>query len=196
MFRPAGLMRAFAAPARRVLVPTSSVIPAPFLLASRTFASANQSQIEATSTSTSSPPPPPPPPNPLPTSSFQTAVQSESQQSLPKPQPTKPAARNVPPLPFFVDRTPSGHLPVYHLTKRSGTKKLTVIKKISGDSAALRDMLARDLGLVSSGMEEVSKKHRKRKKQAQEAVVLNSLTKHVYVQVGFPAFPFLEGHVG
>ncbi|KAK3348776.1 mitochondrial large subunit ribosomal protein-domain-containing protein [Lasiosphaeria hispida] len=59
-----------------------------------------------------------------------------------------PAARTgVPKGRYHVGRTPSNQLPVYELAKRGGNFKLTHIKKVEGDKAAFKEMLARDLGL-------------------------------------------------
>ena len=49
--------------------------------------------------------------------------------------------------PFLVSRTSSGNFPVYHLAKRGGNYKLTVIKKIEGNKQALRQSLVEELGL-------------------------------------------------
>ncbi|CCU75797.1 unnamed protein product [Blumeria hordei] len=39
--------------------------------------------------------------------------------------------------PYLVRRTPSKQLPIYHVTKNGGNKKLTKIGKVEGDTAAL-----------------------------------------------------------
>jgi large subunit ribosomal protein L49 len=52
-------------------------------------------------------------------------------------------------LPYYVRRTPSHQLPVYLITKSGGTKKQTSIRKTEGDLDALRNDLARYLGLES-----------------------------------------------
>ncbi|OJJ51583.1 hypothetical protein ASPZODRAFT_163393 [Penicilliopsis zonata CBS 506.65] len=52
-------------------------------------------------------------------------------------------------LPYFVRRTASNQLPVYLVTKAGGTKQQTKIQKTEGDLEALRDDLARALGLDS-----------------------------------------------
>jgi large subunit ribosomal protein L49 len=52
-------------------------------------------------------------------------------------------------LPYFIRRTPSNQLPVYLVTKTGGTKRQTKIQKTEGDLDALRNDLARTLGLES-----------------------------------------------
>jgi large subunit ribosomal protein L49 len=64
-----------------------------------------------------------------------------------------------------VARTPSGNLAVYELAKRGGNKKLTLLKKIEGDRAALRAALAEGL------------------KMSEKDVKLNTLTGHLRVEV-------------
>ncbi|KAL1837631.1 hypothetical protein VTK73DRAFT_4638 [Phialemonium thermophilum] len=48
---------------------------------------------------------------------------------------------------YVVYRTPSQNLPVYEEHKRGGTLKRTVIRKVEGDSRALKTDLMRDLSL-------------------------------------------------
>lgn len=48
---------------------------------------------------------------------------------------------------YTVRRTPSNELPIYHLSKNGGNKKLTKIRKIEGDRLALRDELRTALQL-------------------------------------------------
>ncbi|KAL4926298.1 mitochondrial 54S ribosomal protein mL49 [Aspergillus undulatus] len=62
-----------------------------------------------------------------------------------------PAAANLQlrNLPYFVRRTPSNQLPVYLVTKAGGTKQQTKIQKTEGDMDAMRNDLARYLGLES-----------------------------------------------
>ncbi|KAJ4289917.1 54S ribosomal protein img2, mitochondrial [Collariella sp. IMI 366227] len=73
----------------------------------------------------------------------------------------EPAAR--PDVPFFIGRTPSCELPVYHFRKAGGNKKLTVVKGIEGDRAALKQALAAALRMDA------------------DAVAVNNLTGHVKV---------------
>ena len=47
----------------------------------------------------------------------------------------------APNLPYYVTRTPSHELPIYHLRKRGGNLRQTRVKKISGSIDALRDAL-------------------------------------------------------
>jgi large subunit ribosomal protein L49 len=50
-------------------------------------------------------------------------------------------------LRYHVSRTPTNNLPVYSEFKAHRTLKLTIVKKIAGDSHALRDDLEKELGL-------------------------------------------------
>ncbi|CAD6503067.1 BgTH12-02737 [Blumeria graminis f. sp. triticale] len=49
--------------------------------------------------------------------------------------------------PYLVRRTPSKQLPIYHVTKNGGNKKLTKIGKVEGDTAALTTELRTVLAL-------------------------------------------------
>lgn len=71
------------------------------------------------------------PPNPIKTVVFTGLLN-------PKIKPSKP---------YFVQRTKSQNLPVYSLAKSGGTKKLTQIRKITGDILVLRQELKDHLGL-------------------------------------------------
>jgi large subunit ribosomal protein L49 len=44
-------------------------------------------------------------------------------------------------LKYHVSRTPSNNLPVYHDTRNGNTRKETIIRKIAGDPAPLRDAI-------------------------------------------------------
>ncbi|KAJ5644931.1 Phosphopantothenoylcysteine decarboxylase [Penicillium longicatenatum] len=69
--------------------------------------------------------------------------------STPFPQQTTraPAPLQLNNLPYFIRRTGSNQLPVYLVTKAGGTKQLTKIQKTEGDLDALREDLARSLGV-------------------------------------------------
>lgn len=67
-------------------------------------------------------------------------------QGAPTPTETQETTAQTRP-PYFVSRTPSQNLPVYHLAKRGGNYKLTVVKKIEGNKQALRQSLAEALGI-------------------------------------------------
>lgn len=66
---------------------------------------------------------------------------------------------------YRISLTPSKQYPVYTLSKRGGNMKLTKIRRIEGDVAALRTELQEALGLP------------------QKEVVINQLTKHIIVKV-------------
>ncbi|KAI0998815.1 hypothetical protein K3495_g9380 [Podosphaera aphanis] len=51
-------------------------------------------------------------------------------------------------LKYVVRRTPSDKLPVYQLSKNGGNKKITKIRKVEGDIAALRDEIREAFGLT------------------------------------------------
>ena len=76
-------------------------------------------------------------------------------------------------LPYYVRRTPSHQLPVYLITKSGGTKKQTSIRKTEGDLDALRNDLARYLGL-ESGDEQGPKS---------PEVEINRRTGHIIIKV-------------
>jgi hypothetical protein len=82
-------------------------------------------------------------------------------------------------LPYFVRRTPSNQLPVYLVTKTGGTKQQTKIQKTEGDLEALRNDLARTLGL-ESGDPRAAKS---------PEVAINRLNGHIVVKVSLPPFP-------
>ncbi|RKF57486.1 54S ribosomal protein img2, mitochondrial [Erysiphe neolycopersici] len=51
------------------------------------------------------------------------------------------------PLSYKVCRTPSNQLPIYHLVKNGGNKKITRIRKVQGNIQALRNDLRKALKL-------------------------------------------------
>lgn len=73
-------------------------------------------------------------------------------------------AQRSPNLPYYVTRTPSNELPVYHFAKGGGNKPLTKVRRIDGDLEALRDALQQHLQLKW------------------DDCAINSLTKHVVVK--------------
>ncbi|KAL2193234.1 mitochondrial large subunit ribosomal protein-domain-containing protein [Corynascus similis CBS 632.67] len=137
MLRPITLLRARAAPSRLIL--TQFVPSTPPLARAYSTPSATTTTTGATTVS-----------NIPPTSS---SASQESASSSPDPTPK----------PYYVRRTPSNQLAVYHLAKRGGNKKLTTIKKVEGDRARFRLALAQGLGLQEKG------------------VVVNNLTGHVII---------------
>ncbi|KAH7369771.1 mitochondrial large subunit ribosomal protein-domain-containing protein, partial [Rhexocercosporidium sp. MPI-PUGE-AT-0058] len=74
---------------------------------------------------------------------------------------TSPA---TPIKPYLILRTPSNKLPIYHLSKRGGNKKLTRVRKIEGDVNMLRMDLQKELGV------------------GEKDVVVNQLTRQVIVK--------------
>ena len=86
---------------------------------------------------------------------------------IPEPVEFLPTAECAPNLPYFVTRTGSNELPVYHLRKRGGNLLLTQIRKIDGNPLMLRDALNATLPL--------------NEKKGQTAVV-NHNTGHVIVK--------------
>ncbi|KAL2016610.1 hypothetical protein VTK56DRAFT_3267 [Thermocarpiscus australiensis] len=132
MLRPATLLRATVAPSRHL---TPQVTPSLSIFSRRCLTTTLSSP-----TSTTPPAQSTPSPNP-------------ASQPQPSPSPQQPTPQTTPPpppttsLPYHVARTPSNNLPVYHLAKRGGNKKLTTIKKVEGDRKAFRDSIARDLGV-------------------------------------------------
>jgi large subunit ribosomal protein L49 len=74
--------------------------------------------------------------------------------------PTPPPAR-----PYLVTKTPSNQYPIYTLKKRGGNMKLTRIRKIEGDLAALKADLTAAL------------------KVEEKDVTINQLTRHIIVKV-------------
>ncbi|RKF54050.1 putative mitochondrial large ribosomal subunit [Golovinomyces cichoracearum] len=49
---------------------------------------------------------------------------------------------------YCVRRTPSNQLPIYHIEKNGGNKKLTRIRKVEGNVKALRDELREAMNLT------------------------------------------------
>ncbi len=86
-----------------------------------------------------------------------------------------PAAANLQltNLPYFIRRTPSNQLPVYLITKAGGTKQQTKIQKTEGDLDALRNDLARYLGLESG----------ERNSAKSSEITINRLNGHIIVKV-------------
>lgn len=85
-----------------------------------------------------------------------------------------PAAANLQltNLPYFIRRTPSNQLPVYLITKAGGTKQQTKIQKTEGDLDALRNDLARYLGLESG----------ERNSAKSSEITINRLNGHIIVK--------------
>lgn len=91
-------------------------------------------------------------------------------QSLPPASPTIKSSAQVdpaalPPLPYYVHRTASQKLPIYHLAKRGGNLHQTRIRKIEGDVEKLREEIVATLAL------------------REETVVINRLTGHIIIKV-------------
>lgn len=112
------------------------------------------------------------------------AFPASSQSQSPSSDEVQSPQRQDPPLqltnlPYFVRRTPSNQLPVYLVTKTGGTKRQTKIQKTEGDLEALRNDLARTLGL-ESGDSRAAKS---------SEVTINGLNGHIIVKVGLPLFP-------
>lgn len=63
------------------------------------------------------------------------------------PAPVLAESQVAPNLPYYVTRTPSNELPIYHLRKRGGNLRQTRVKKISGSIDALRDALQTELAV-------------------------------------------------
>lgn len=99
---------------------------------------------------------------------------SPTSQASPPPPPSSPASSSSSPqknqLSYLVERTPSKNLSVYNDARAGGTKKQTVVKKIVGDSRALRDELVEELQFP------------------RDDVKINPVTNHIKIKVG-PLFP-------
>ncbi|CCC05294.1 hypothetical protein SMACR_08546 [Sordaria macrospora] len=128
MFRPTflGLVRATA-----VAQPATRAAVLPFFQP-RFYSAVAESQPTTTTTTT---PIQPTQPTTTPIQTTQTAAAAAPTESKPVPKP------------YLVGRAWTQRLPVYHLAKRGGNKKLTQIKKVQGDGQALRRDLAQLLGL-------------------------------------------------
>ena len=74
---------------------------------------------------------------------------------------------SLPPLAYYVHRTASQQLPIYHLAKRGGNLRQTRIRKIDGNLMELKKDLRHALGLK------------------EEQIAINSLTKHIIIKVRF-----------
>lgn len=130
MFRSTflGLSRAIAQPA------TPLTVRAAFQ--SRFYSAAAAASQPTTTATTTTPLHQQQQPTTQPTTPIQTQTGAAPTES------TKPVAK-----PYLVGRAWTQRLPVYHLAKRGGNKKLTQIKKVQGDGQALRRDLAQFLGL-------------------------------------------------
>lgn len=82
--------------------------------------------------------------------------------SPPDATPVSPASAE--PLPYFIHRTESNKLPVYHDKKRGGNLLLTKIRKTEGNLTVLRQHLIDELALDP------------------ERVYINNLTKQVIIK--------------
>lgn len=77
-----------------------------------------------------------------------TTIGSTSSAASSAPEPPAPTTPGeLSPLPYYVGRTPSEQLPVYHLAKRGGNLHQTLVKKIQGDVHALKKELKEVLQL-------------------------------------------------
>ncbi|KAN0070414.1 Mitochondrial large subunit ribosomal protein (Img2) domain containing protein [Elaphomyces granulatus] len=89
-------------------------------------------------------------PSPSSSSSSSSSSSKNSAEDVQSPSPQRPdPPLQLTNLPYFIRRTPSNQLPVYLVTKTGGTKRQTKIQKTEGDLDALRNDLARTLGLES-----------------------------------------------
>ncbi|KAJ9628888.1 54S ribosomal protein img2, mitochondrial [Taxawa tesnikishii (nom. ined.)] len=84
--------------------------------------------------------------------------------ATPAPAEPLPESQCAPHLPYFVTRTPSNELPIYHLRKRGGNLRQTRVKKISGSIDALRAELEGVLGVPT------------------KECVINRVTNHVVIK--------------
>ncbi|CAK1359467.1 hypothetical protein CB0940_05669 [Cercospora beticola] len=66
---------------------------------------------------------------------------------IPDPVTPLPETQSAPNLPYFVSRSSSNNLPIYHLRKRGGNLKMTRIKNIDGDKMALKGELCKVLNV-------------------------------------------------
>jgi large subunit ribosomal protein L49 len=114
----------------------------------------------------------------FPASSQSPSPSSENAEEVQSPQRQDPPLQ-LTNLPYFVRRTPSNQLPVYLVTKTGGTKRQTKIQKTEGDLEALRNDLARTLGL-ESGDSRAAKS---------SEVTINRLNGHIIVKVSLPCSP-------
>ncbi|AEO68428.1 uncharacterized protein THITE_2117961 [Thermothielavioides terrestris NRRL 8126] len=198
MLRPAALVRAFAAPSRRLLqqLPAFTV----------PLASRRSLATTASSTTTTTTPPPPPQQQPA-SASSPSSSSPQTAKTAPEPQPAPPqpatpsaaaaGATGRAALPFHISRTPSNRLAIYHRSKRGGNLKQTVIKKVEGDRAAFRELLTQALTSAEEGAEKEEEeqgpggkdtatdtteaKDKGKKAKAKELVKLNPVTGHVVV---------------
>lgn len=99
-----------------------------------------------------------------------TTEATSTSQAASAPPPSSPASSTTAPrqkqLSYTVERTPSKNLSVYNDARAGGTKKQTVIKKIVGDSRALRDEIVEELQFPK------------------DDVKINPVTGHIKIKVG------------
>lgn len=107
-----------------------------------------------------------------------TTEATSASQTASAPPPTSPASSTTTPrqkqLSYIVERTPSKNLSVYNDARAGGTRKQTVVKKIVGDSRALRDEIVEELQFP------------------RDDVKINPVTGHVKIKVGH-AVPSPDG---
>ncbi|GAB7357279.1 hypothetical protein MBLNU459_g8248t1 [Dothideomycetes sp. NU459] len=83
----------------------------------------------------------------------------------PSPSPAAlPESEVAPNLPYYVTRTPSNELPIYHLRKRGGNLRQTRVKKIDGNIDVLRAALQTELAVP------------------EKECVINRVTNHVVIK--------------
>lgn len=102
------------------------------------------------------------------------AVQATFSSSQPPSSPSSDSDQQVQirQLPYYIHRTPSQRLPIYHEAKRGGNMHLTLVRKLSGDLELLRKDLS-----VALGLGKVLVKGRK-----VEGVRINWITRQIIVR--------------
>ncbi|KAK3951354.1 mitochondrial large subunit ribosomal protein-domain-containing protein [Pseudoneurospora amorphoporcata] len=150
MFRPTmlGLSRAIAQkPAATTTLPiraaaAAAVLPRFYSSSSSTVAAAESQPTTTTTTTTTTTPSQSTTTTQPTTPTIQTQTNTKTAAPPTESKPAPPVRK-----PYLVGRAWTQRLPVYHLAKRGGNKKLTQIKKVQGDGQALRRDLAQFLGL-------------------------------------------------
>jgi large subunit ribosomal protein L49 len=94
-----------------------------------------------------------------------STIATSATASIIPPPPTQSTTPLAHPKPYRITLTPSNNYPIYTMAKRGGNMKLTRVKRIEGNVAALRNDLREALGLE------------------EKDVTINQLTRHIIVKV-------------
>ena len=98
----------------------------------------------------------------------------ERAQNLPKSLKKEKLKDQAHKMPFYIGRTGTNNIPVYEHVKNGGSKKITTLRKLSGDLVALQSALQKALELPESYLNT--------KGQKRTPVQINELTQQINIQ--------------